>query len=144
MKGNKGFTLIELIIVIVILGILAAYAIPKYMNIDKQARTSVVRGMEGSLKAAAEMVHAIAVSSGDSSSTNIGTGSVNITSNRYPTADNAGILAAISDNSGFIAVNSSNNVAFQKSGAPTVGNNCAAFYDISSGAPVVTNVTSGC
>jgi MSHA pilin protein MshA len=60
MNKNRGFTLIELIIVIVILGILAAYAVPKYMAIDRDARVAVVRGLEGSLRAATDMCHAVA------------------------------------------------------------------------------------
>lgn len=44
MRSNKGFTLIEIIAVLVILGILAAVAIPKYNDIQKQARTAALNG----------------------------------------------------------------------------------------------------
>jgi len=52
---KKGFTLIELIIVIVVLGILAAYAIPKYININKESELSVAQAFGGSLKSAASI-----------------------------------------------------------------------------------------
>ncbi|MBY3787669.1 prepilin-type N-terminal cleavage/methylation domain-containing protein [Photobacterium carnosum] len=49
MKKN-GFTLIELVVVIVILGILAVVAAPKFMNLQNDARNASLKGLEGALK----------------------------------------------------------------------------------------------
>ena len=47
---KKGFTLIELIMIIVILGILAAVAVPKYFNLQDQARQSAEKGVLGGVR----------------------------------------------------------------------------------------------
>lgn len=57
-KQQSGFTLIELVVVIVILGILAATALPRFVDLGGDARMSVMRGVEGSMRAANAMVYA--------------------------------------------------------------------------------------
>lgn len=58
MKTQKGFTLIELIIVIVVLGILAVTAAPQFINFSTDARESALKGLEGAIKGANQVVYA--------------------------------------------------------------------------------------
>jgi MSHA pilin protein MshA len=71
---QKGFTLIELVVVIVILGILAATAAPKFIDLTGDARTSVMKGVQGSINSAVNLAHSKALVAGETG----GTGEIKI------------------------------------------------------------------
>lgn len=52
LNNSKGFTLIELVIVIAIIGILSAVAIPKFINLSSNAQTSATNAIAGALSSA--------------------------------------------------------------------------------------------
>lgn len=64
MKRNQGFTLVELVIVIVILGILAVTAAPKFFNFATDARVSTLNAVKSSINSAGSMVYGKAVLEG--------------------------------------------------------------------------------
>ncbi len=58
LRDKKGFTLIEIVMVIVLLGILAAVAIPRFIDLGEDARQSTARGVAGAIMGATTMLHA--------------------------------------------------------------------------------------
>uniref|UniRef100_Q0HZH9 Methylation site containing protein n=1 Tax=Shewanella sp. (strain MR-7) TaxID=60481 RepID=Q0HZH9_SHESR len=64
MKRQQGFTLIELVVVIIILGILAVTAAPKFINLQSDARASAIQGMKGAIQGANSLVYSKAALAG--------------------------------------------------------------------------------
>ena len=158
---KEGFTLIELIIVIVILGILAAVAVPKFAGLTKDAKMSAVKGFAGSIRAAANIVHAkwlaqCNVENNCSDNVSLEGRTVVVDNNTssdsvapgYPLANKNGIAQAVDyDNKTFVPNENTDNVTFEydnKTGCSVTYVYATSYDNKTSSAPTVTIDTSGC
>jgi len=159
---SSGFTLIELIVVIAIIGVLAAVAMPRFINAQQDARIAKAQGLYGAIRSASALAHSRCeldfarglTGAGTCASNAVNMEGTNVTMiNRYPTANAGGIMTA----SQLDATNDSLTVS---AGGATAGDSitidipgattaatCRITYATSatSGvAPTISVVTTGC
>ena len=94
-KKQAGFTLIELVMVIVILGILSAFALPRFADLTGDARKASIAGLAGALKSAAAIAHSDQIAKNNSLGTSVSLDGTTVTMvNGYPTANADGASKA--------------------------------------------------
>ncbi|MCB1644173.1 MAG: type II secretion system protein [Pseudomonadales bacterium] len=119
-KQQSGFTIIELVVVIVLLGIMAATALPRFMDVTTEAHASVVNGVEGSLQSGTSLYHAQWVAEGqpakDTAITEYGSLRTNASGYPYGTNDNSGGTSNVTTSADCVAVYSN----LLQTGAPSI------------------------
>jgi MSHA pilin protein MshA len=129
-RSQQGFTLIELVVVIVILGILAVTAAPKFIDLTADARGGVLDGAKAAVISARDIGFA------QSLITSGGTGA-------YPAATAAGIGDRLQLEGFDTGTVDGSKITFGLDDA-TNGSTCGVAYDTSSTPPAVTVVKSNC
>ncbi len=143
-----GFTLIELVVVITILGILAAFAVPRFASLEGQARLAATQALAGSVRSGAALSHALWLAQGDPTSTSVTMEGQAITmANGYPNA--ASIQGTLSDTQlpGFTVTVGATTTFSKASSSGTAIANCNVVYTPAAAAntaPTVVTTTTGC
>ena len=143
--GQQGFTLIELVVVITILGIFAAFAVPRFASLEVEARSAVTEALGGSLRSSSALAHALWLAQGQPATVSM-EGAIITLANGYPNI--ATIDDTLSSLDGFIYDASGSPGVFSKTndGVTPIAN-CTVSYTppaVAGSAPTIVVDTTGC
>lgn len=145
-RQQQGFTLIELIMVIVILGILSAFALPKFADLSSDARSASREGLLGAVKSASAIAHAACLASSSCDASAATGESVTLEGSSvalaygYPTGAAGGLNNAVDLGDYTVAHASGTTTA-------TIATNCTVTFAQATSAsapPTIGGTTSGC
>ena len=137
----RGFTLIQLAIVITVLGILAAFAFPHFASQEVEARKAAVNGLGGSVRSATAQAHSMSLFQGNSATITMNGQTITML-NGYP--DETSIDNTLQDYTGF-QFNNAVVARFRRLDAPAPNTCMVTYADAVAGAPpVITVDTTGC
>lgn len=140
-----GFTLIELVVVITILAILAAFAVPRFASLEGEARSAATSALQGSLRSGAALAHALWLAQGQPAGVTMEGAAIALAFG-YP--DAASIDDTLASTDGFVFSVAGTTTTFSKSndGINPIAN-CNATYTESTGAGLAPSIgidTTGC
>jgi prepilin-type N-terminal cleavage/methylation domain-containing protein len=138
-KNHDGFTVMETMMVIIILCLLAACYIPKYLISDRDKRIHAVKSLAERIQMGSNIVHDAAIAKGSKNNINFSNKNIMLGPNKYPTSDVNGIHKLLDNISDF----KFSAGTYTKIDAPTEAR-CSIAYEPLSSPPIIKVDYSGC